>query len=140
MNRSQHDPNADENGEYDDGEGRYQTKEWNIPVNFKVGISVTPIVSNYQQLLIEADYQTPNSNYEFMNIGSEYSVTIPRYGKFSLRAGYKGLFMEENQFGLTYGGGLNLWVGNNYDLGINYGTQSIGPLGNINSFSVTLSF
>jgi len=77
---------------------------------------------------------------EYVNIGGQYKFTAPGTGDFFLRAGYKALFMDESQFGETFGVGVKMWLAPNSAVKIDYSFQTIGVFGSIHSTSVGFVF
>ena len=53
---------------------------------------------------------------------------------------YKSLFMEETEFGMTFGGGLLLRFMNNLGLKVDYAFKPVGILGNTHSYTLGLIF
>ena len=75
-----------------------------------------------------------------MNVGAQYELTLPSAGTFYLRGGYKALFMDESQYGFTFGGGMTLRMMHNVALKLAYAYRGIGLLGKISSYSVGVVF
>lgn len=130
----------DEAGNYSAVKGQFKPQEWELPLIFRIGVSVQPIVFRNQRLTLAVDALHPNNNAESVNVGAEYEMTIPGTGSFSLRAGYKSLFMEETEFGMTFGGGLLLRFMNNLGLKVDYAFKPVGILGNTHSYTLGLIF
>ena len=59
---------------------------------------------------------------------------------FTLRGGYKGLFMVDTEFGYSFGAGLKLNFIGNRTLGIDYAYRDVGLLGYAQSYSISLGF
>jgi hypothetical protein len=130
----------DEEGNYGYVEGRFRTQGWELPLIFRLGVSINPINTDNQKLTIAADALHPNNNSESVNIGSQYELNIMGRGKFALRCGYHGIFLEDSQFGLTFGGGLVLKYLNNRSIEFNYSYKNIGILGTQNMYSIGIQF
>ncbi|MCF7740197.1 MAG: PorV/PorQ family protein [Candidatus Marinimicrobia bacterium] len=129
-----------ENGNYEDTPGEYKLSEWELPLIFRFGMSFNPISTRYHRLTVAADALHPNNNSEYVNIGSQYRLQIPGTGSFFLRSGYKGVFMTESEYGLTYGGGLALNLIGNYVVKVDYAFRDLGILGNTNTYTIELQF
>lgn len=129
-----------EDGNYADVAGLFRTQGWELPLIFRIGVAYKPIVSKNHRLTIAVDALHPNNNTESLNSGLEYQLKIPRAGKFSLRTGYKALYMNESQFGLTAGGGLELFLMGNRSVTIDYAFKEIGILGRTHAYTIGLSF
>jgi opacity protein-like surface antigen len=132
------DPNSA--GNYQNAPGRLSTQEWELPLIFRIGVSVTPILTDMHEIVLSADALHPNNNSESVNVGAQYSLTFPSFGKLFLRGGYKGLFMEDSQYGASYGVGLQLNIMSNQSIKVEYAYRSIGILGGVQSMGVSLLF
>ncbi len=134
------DIDVDANGNYQNLQGKYKMSEWELPLIFRVGIAVTPISLGNQKLVLEADALHPNNMGESINAGAEYKFFAPGYGDFSLRAGYKALFLEKSNYGPTFGAGLNYHLSPNLSFNIDYAYRTLGVLGNIHCSSFGVQF
>lgn len=130
----------DEDGNFKDVPGQFKLSQWELPLLFRIGAAIYPIVTDKHKLGLEIDALHPNNNSEYVNIGGEYSFTGGRFGKLYLRAGYKGLFMEHSQFGATAGSGIEIFLMGNQSLRMDYAFRDIGILGTSQAFSVHLGF
>ncbi len=130
----------DEDGNYAFAEGKYAMQEWELPLIFRLGVSVNLLYTDYHQLTVAVDALHPNNNSESINIGSQYLIKMPAFGKFYLRGGYKALFMDNSEFGPTYGFGLRLNKIYNAGLNIGYAYRSTGILGDTKSISIGIDF
>jgi hypothetical protein len=134
------DISPDEQGNFKDVEGQYRLQSWELPLIFRVGVSMIPFKTTNHQLCLAADALHPNNNSESINCGGEYCVTLPGTAKFFLRAGYHGLFMDSSEYGMTYGGGIHWALMNNKELKVDYAYKSIGLLGNYSMFTIGVTF
>jgi len=129
-----------EAGNYSDVQGQFRLQEWELPLIFRIGCSINPIVMNNHRLTLAVDALHPNNNSESINIGGQYELRIPGTGSFFLRGGYKSLFIDESEYGLTFGGGLVLRFMNNYAFKADYAFKPIGILGNTHSYTLGVLF
>ena len=127
-------------GNYADAEGQFRPKSWELPLIFRVGIVLKPLVRNNQQLYLAADALHQNNNSESVNLGLQYQYAMPAFGTLFLRAGYKALFMVESQYGPSLGAGLQLRLVNRLPLRFEYSWREIGDLGGAQGYSVSLQF
>lgn len=134
------DINPDENGNYSRVEGAFKLREWELPLIFRVGFTVTPIVTKNTKLRIAVDALHPNNNSESVNVGAVYFWDINTFGEIFLATGYKGIFMVNSEYGLSVGGGITKNIFGNVKLVIEYAYQDIGALGYNNSFGVGIQF
>ena len=130
----------DEDGNYKDVPGEFKLSQWELPLLFRIGACVYPIASRMHRLGLEIDAIHPNNNSEYVNVGTEYSYVGGRFGRLFLRLGYKGLFMENSEYGLSAGGGLELYIMNNKSMRFEYAFRDIGILGTSQSFSIHFGF
>jgi len=130
----------DEDGNYKYVPGQFKLARWELPLLFRIGIAVFPIATAHHRLTLELDAIHPNNNSEYLNFGSEYIFTAPRFGKLFLRSGYKGLFMEDSEYGLSAGGGVEIFILGNRKVKIEYSYRDIGVLGLSQSFAITMGF
>ena len=134
------DPLPDENGNYSDVPGQYRLSYWELPLIFRIGTSLDVIKSQHHVVTLEVDALHPNNNSESVNLGAQYAFKIPTAGEFFVRAGFKGLFMDESQYGLTLGLGMVKYLMNNIGLKIDYAFRDVGILGNTHSYSIGIMF
>ena len=127
-------------GNYESAPGKLSGQEWEMPLIFRIGASVTPVLTDMHEIVLSVDALHPNNNSESVNVGAQYSLTFPSFGKLFLRGGYKGLFMEDSQYGVSYGLGLQIDMMSNQSIKVEYACRSIGILGNVQSIGVSLLF
>lgn len=130
----------DESGNYHDARGQFRLDEWELPLIFRLGVSLQPIAAERSRLILAADALHPNNNSESVNLGAEYRYKIPNAGTFYLRGGYKALFMEESEYGLSLGGGVEWRMMNNLALKVDYAYRTVGVLGNAHAYSLAVRF
>lgn len=133
-----------EEGNYGDVAGQFRTSEWELPLIFRIGIALKPIVSDKMDLIISADALHPNNNAESINIGASLENKIPGFGEVSLRgglkSGMKNLNTDDRDFGFSTGAGVKLYFLNNKALTIDYTYKTMGILGNIQAYTVGITF
>lgn len=129
-----------ENGNYKDVEGQFRLQNWELPLILRLGVAIYPIVTKSQKLTLAIDALHPNNNSESINLGAEYGYLIPGTGRFLVRAGYRGFYMDESQYGLTFGAGVHLTLLGNNLLKIEYAYKDIGILGNSSIFTLGVTF
>lgn len=130
----------DESGNYKDVEGQYRLQAWELPLIFRVGVSMIALKTDYNTLRLAVDALHPNNNSESINVGGEYELTLLGKGQLFFRAGYRGLFMDNSEYGLTLGGGIHLSLMNNKKLKVDYAYKSMGLLGNFSMFTIGMTF
>jgi hypothetical protein len=140
---------SNDNGNYKDVEGQYRLQAWELPLIFRVGVSLIPLKTSHSKLCLALDALHPNNNSESINLGGEYQLLLPGANQFFLRAGYRGLFMDSVEYGLafsdythglTFGGGIYAALPNNRKVKLDYAYKSVGLLGNYSMFTVGVIF
>jgi hypothetical protein len=134
------DISPDEAGNYRDTPGQFKVQEWELPLIFRLGISVHPVYGSTHQVTLSADALHPNNNGESLNLGAQYAAVFPAFGKIFLRAGYKGLFMEDSQYGLSLGFGATMMLMGNKGLKVEYAFRDTGLLGKTYCYSLAVLF
>ncbi len=129
-----------ENGNFEFVPGQFRTNSWELPLIFRVGVAMNPIVTGSHKLLLAVDALHPNNNTEYVNLGAQYEYHQPTFGKLFLRGGYKALFMEDSEFGMSLGAGLEKRFMNNLALKLDYAYRHVGVLGNTHTYSVGILF
>jgi hypothetical protein len=129
-----------ENGNYKDVEGQYRVQGWELPLIFRIGASITPVVSESQRITLSVDALHPNNNSESMNMGAEYEYSFIGFGKFSLWGGYRGLLMDENPYGMTLGVGLQVDLLQNTKMKIGYVYKDLEILSNTSIYTFAIIF
>jgi hypothetical protein len=114
-----------------------QTDAFDLPLLFRVGVSVDVLKGLYNSRLVLAlDALHPNDDVECVNVGAEYV-----YGDLvSLRCGYKSLFARDSEEGLSFGGGVRCRVAGSTAVKLDYAWGDFGILNQIQKFSVGLCF
>jgi len=129
-----------EEGNYKYVPGQFKMDEWELPLIFRLGIALDPLIFSNQRITIAVDALHCNNNSEFVNIGAQYKLNIPTTGTFYLRGGYKGLFLEDSEFGLTFGGGMVIRTMYNNAIKFDYGFRDVGVFGKTHSYSIGVLF
>lgn len=129
-----------EKGNFKDTPGQFRLDSWELPLIFRLGVSLQPIVAERSRLILSADALHPNNNSESVNLGAQYHYKIPGAGTFYLRGGYKALFMNESEYGLTLGGGAEIRMMHNVAIQVDYAYRGIGILGQAHSYSFGVKF
>jgi len=115
---------------------KLNTDPWPIPLLFRVGLAMDILKNELCTLTIESDALRPSDNVEVVNLGAEATFL----NIICLRGGYKSLFQTDSEEGLTLGVGVKYAEPNSMGLEVNYAYQQFGRFGNINTFSVAVSF
>jgi opacity protein-like surface antigen len=129
-----------ENGNFGDAPGQFRMSEWELPLIFRIGISYDYNIIENHKLTVSSDALHPNNSAEYVNMGVQYELTQPTFGKLYLRGGYKALWLPDSEFGLTLGAGLITRFDGGLGVKINYAFREFGILGDVHSYSIGLLF
>jgi hypothetical protein len=134
------DISPDEAGNYKDVKVQLMTDEWELPLVFRIGASITPIVQTNHKLTLAVDALHANNNNEYVNLGGEYAFNFPGTAKVFLRGGYRGFFLKNSEFGPTFGIGLLLQIAKQNSLQFDYAFRDVGILGYTNLLGFSFIF
>ncbi|MCA0389623.1 MAG: PorV/PorQ family protein [Bacteroidetes bacterium] len=115
---------------------KLKTDPYPLPLTFKVGAAMDVINSSDLKLTLGVDALHPSDNSESINVGGE----IVYKNLIALRGGYKSLFLDNAEEGLTLGVGLNYDIAPNLGLSFDYAYQDFGLLKNTQFFSLGIKF
>ncbi len=101
-----YDPDPNKYGNNDRIPAMLETDAWQLPLNFQFGIATYIFNTESNKLLISADALNPSDNYQYLNVGGEYSFKDLLF----IRAGYQMLFLKDGEGGLSLGVGLKTHV------------------------------
>ena len=135
----QHDINTTFAGNNPNVNADLQTDSYSMPVLFRVGIS-SDILKDFFNVtkhdwIISIDAVHPSDNYEYLNLGTELTL----FKVVSLRTGYRDLFLQDREGGLSFGVGVKTNVGLG-TLEFDYANVDFGLLQRQNNISIILSF
>ena len=109
---------------------------WELPLAMRVGISYKPIDKKMLSILLAVDAVHPNDNYEFVNIGTELSLS----NLVLFRAGYRGIGLKNREGGLAIGVGIKLTLAGSNRLLIDYSYVDYGVLNMVNRLTIGTTF
>lgn len=112
------------------------TEAWSLPLNFRVGVAYRPTLGEQHKLVLALDAAHPSDNYESVNVGGEY--TFQNF--FSLRGGYKALFLTSAEESFTLGAGFKQNLLGNVAVTLDYAYSDFGRLKEMQKFSFSVSF
>ena len=138
--------------------GSLKTKDWNLPVMFRVGIALDAVASEQARLTLLSEFNQPNNNKAGFELGGEVALSdIGKSGFYvsgrgswnfqpannvdvGTQAGFAtALSSKENQQGLAAGFGVG-YKKSAFGLGFDYAWRSLGVLGGTNFVSFTVSW
>jgi len=134
--RFNYDPNDDINSGPNNIPAEYKTDEFDLPLLFRFGMSMNLVNTRYIRLTGSVDAVHPNDNSEYINSGLEFAYDE----SFFIRAGYRQMFMNNSEGGLTFGGGLKFGITRNLRVILNYGYADYGRLKDVQFLDLGLVF
>jgi hypothetical protein len=130
----QHDIDASVSGNNPNINSRLMTDPYDLPLLFRVGVSMDVLKgAANSNLIISVDALHPSDDVESINIGGEYVFEEILY----LRAGYKGLFAKDSEYGWNYGGGIRYSIGGT-TIHFDYSYIDFGILKSAHMFNIGL--
>ena len=111
-------------------------ESWDLPLGFKVGVAYRPLKTGDHDIILSIDASHPNNDYESLNVGGEYTFN----DIFSIRAGYKSLFLEDSEESFSVGAGFKQKLLDNISIKFDYAYADFGRLDNIQKFSIGVLF
>lgn len=121
------DPNNDINSGPNNILSQYSMDSFDLPLTFRIGLSMDILKSRYIRLTGDIDANHPNDNTEYLNNGLELAYNET----FFIRAGYRNLFMKNSEGGLALGGGINYKFSDQITVMFNYGWTNYGRLNSV---------
>ncbi len=115
---------------------RMKTDDWPLPIFFRLGIALDVLKTEENRLTALVDALHPTDNVESVNVGAEYSWNE----MVALRIGYKSLFQEDSEEGLTVGGGVQYDIPSFGTVGLDYAYVTFGVLEDIQTFDLSVRF
>jgi len=108
---------------------------WDLPFTFQIGVSTNIIKNDDYRLTTAIDAIHPNNNSESMNVGTEAVYQESLF----IRAGFKSLFMQDREGGLSFGFGLQTKsLFEKMNVKVDYAYRDFGRLGSTNGFSIAV--
>ena len=130
-----YDFDPDKYGDNDQIPAELRTDNFNLPTLFRAGISYLFDFGPDYSLLVSADAVHPNDNDQYVNIGGELNLLQ----NFSIRGGYRNLFLPDAEGGLVLGGGVKT----NFDgtnIRFDYAYADYGRLSEAHRLTLSLGF
>ncbi len=131
-----YDPDPNSSGNNGNIPAYLQTDSWELPLNFRVGVSYDPIKIDQHRFTLAVDALHVSDNYESVNVGGEYSFN----DFLSIRGGYKSLFLQDSEESFSFGAGIKQLLLGNVAVQFDYAYQDFGRLNNIQKFSLSITF
>ena len=131
-----YDFNSDKYGDNDLLPAELRTDAYSLPTSFRVGVSYPLIINEDNKVTFAIDAFHPNDNTESISIGSEWQFL----NSFSVRGGYRDLFIPDSEAGLVLGAGVRVNVLESYNLRFDYAWADYGRLEQAHRLTISLGF
>ncbi len=131
-----HDFDPAKHGDNDAIPSEIRTDEFSLPTLFRVGVSYPLQISEYNKFTFSVDAVHPNDNDESLNLGMEWQFL----DMFSLRGGYRDLFLTDSEGGLVFGAGININFLTDYKISFDYAWSDYGRLEQVHRFTLGIQF
>ncbi len=115
---------------------KLKTENWPLPLFFRVGVAMDLMHLGTNRITIAIDALRPSDNTEIINAGGEIALG----NRVFLRGGYKSLFRERSEEGLTLGCGVNLSMGNAITWVFDYTYADFGLFQDIQMMAIGIQF
>lgn len=112
------------------------TDSYPLPLVFRIGIAMDVLNLENHRFTVGVDALHPNDNAESLNLGAEYTFN----NLISFRGGYKSLFLDNSEEGLTLGVGLSHDFAPGLGIFVDYAYQDFGKLDYTQHFSLGIKF
>lgn len=123
-------------GDNDQLPAEFRTDAYPLPTIFRAGLSYKINLAEDYFILVAADAIHQNDNDQSVSIGAELSLLKI----FTLRSGFRNLFLPNLEGGLVLGGGIKKDFGGAYNIRFDYAYADYGRLAETHRVTVGLGF
>jgi len=113
-----------------------KTDDWPLPLFFRVGLAYDLVRRAKTKVTLAADAFRPSDNTGVLNAGAEVAIQDLLF----LRGGYKSLFRDNSEEGLTLGAGLKYNLGAAGMISLDFAYADFGLLDNVQIYSLGFNF
>ena len=131
-----YDPDPENSGNNGRIPAELSTDEWELPLNFRVGIAYDVLLGNLGKVTLAVDATHPSDNYESVDLGGEYVYDDFIY----IRGGRKSLFQRRSEESFTLGFGVRQFLMGNLQFSVDYAYQAFARLKNVQKVTLGVSF
>jgi len=112
------------------------TDQWPLPLTMRFGLAMEAFQNEKHRLSVALDALHPNDNDESMNFGAEYAFREQIF----FRSGYKSLFLQDSEEGITAGFGLRLKTRGGPSFVLDAAYEDFGRFDAIYKYSLGISY
>jgi hypothetical protein len=131
-----YDPDPTGSGNNGNIPAELSTDEWELPLNFRVGIAYDLHLGDVGRMTFAVDAAHPSDNYESVDVGGEYAFDDVVF----IRGGMKSLFLKNSEEGFTLGVGVKQLLLGNVQFSFDYAYQDMSRLKNAQKFTFGVAF
>ncbi len=132
----QNTPDPGQSGTVDKLNSYYETDAFDMPLRLQIGISRDFEIGVSQVVMLAVDAGMPSDNTQYMNVGAEWSWSRLVF----LRAGFKSMFMNDREEGLTLGAAVKYQSVGYMAFALDYAYQQFRYLGDVHTFGINVGF
>ena len=115
---------------------KLKTENWPLPLFFRVGVAMDIMHLGTNRMTLSMDALRPSDNTEIVNVGGEIALRNVVF----LRGGYKSLFRDRSEEGLTLGCGVELSLSGSMIWSFDYTYADFGLFQDIQMISIGFKF
>ncbi len=131
-----HDADPTREGNNETVDAYYKTEQFEVPLRLQIGFSKEIVLVEGNTLTLALDATHPSDNAQYVNTGAELAL-FDRL--LALRGGYRTIFLDDTQEGLTLGVGLHTSLGI-FNVDVDYAFQKLTYLGGVQHLSLQFEF
>lgn len=114
----------------------YKTDTYDLPLTFRIGLAMEAAKTEKIRATVAVDATHPNDNSEYVNSGVEFAFDEMIFA----RVGYKSLFQQDSEQGLTWGAGFRYEMSTTTFVKIDYAFADYGRLKNVQYITVSMGY
>lgn len=115
---------------------RLKTENYPLPLFFRVGVAMDVYKIADTKMTVALDALRPSDNSETLNAGVELAFKEMLF----LRGGYKSLFRQESEEGLTFGAGINYFIRGLGKINFEYAFADYGLFDGVHIYGFGMEF
>jgi hypothetical protein len=131
-----HDPDPSGTGNNGRIPAELSTDEWELPLNFRVGIAYDLSMGEASKMTFAVDAAHPSDDYESISVGGEFAYDNALY----VRGGMKSVFLKNSEEGITLGVGVKQFLLGNLQFSFDYAFENFSRLKNVQKFTLGVAF
>jgi len=131
-----YDADPNKHGDHPALPAELRTGSYGLPTLFRVGLSYSIYLTDWNRLIVSTDAMHSNDNNERINFGGEWTFL----NTFSLRGGYRDFLLTDSEGGLVLGVGARVGFSGTSSVSFDYAWADYGRLNSTHRFTLGLHF